>query len=353
MGSIPQRWEDVTAEWMTDAISSRCPGARVSDVAVLMSDSGNNRRGRLALRYERGTGPEVVFVKAEGDFRQIHAQNGNMFGEADLFASGIELPLDHPLAYKVVIDRDGLDYVIVMEDVTARGGDPRDATRPMSVSEVANGLEQLAALHSRFWNFSREEYPALAWVQDWSPTAGYLEAISAGTARALDGWAPQLVAEVRDETAGDLIDLLRRYINSLAVGAPTLLHGDAHIGNTYVLPDGHVGFLDWPVVKRGNWSQDVGYFLVGALTVEDRRQSDAELIETYRAALDLPGSERPTAEECWLRYRTTPAFGLPIWLATLSARTSQPEDVCVALCERYAAAFYDLDTRAALTEFES
>lgn len=32
----------------------------------------------------------------------------------------------------------------------------------------------------------------------------------------------------------------------------TLLHGDPHIGNTYLVPTGEVGFLDWQVARHGN-----------------------------------------------------------------------------------------------------
>ncbi len=55
-----------------------------------------------------------------------------------------------------------------------------------------------------------------------------------------------------------------------------------------------------------------------------------------------------TAQEAWLRYRATPAYGLPIWLATLNAESSQSPDVCLALCERYGAAFVELDALGAL-----
>lgn len=44
-------------------------------------------------------------------------------------------------------------------------------------------------------------------------------------------------------------------------GVPTtLLHGDPHIGNTYLTQDSDVGFLDWQVARRGNFSVDLGYF---------------------------------------------------------------------------------------------
>ena len=109
---------------MTHAVSRHCPGAHVSEVTVVMVDDGTNRRARLRVRYDAGVGPGVVFVKAEGDYREAHARNGNMFNEPDLFSAGVPIPVDHPLAYAVLIDRPGLDYVIVMEDVTVRGADP-------------------------------------------------------------------------------------------------------------------------------------------------------------------------------------------------------------------------------------
>jgi aminoglycoside phosphotransferase (APT) family kinase protein len=130
----------------------------------------------------------------------------------------------------------------------------------------------------------------------------------------------------------------------------TLLHGDAHIGNTYVLPDGGVGFLDWQVVRRGEWSQDVGYFLIGSLTEDDRRAHEVDLVEEYRRALDVPSDQLPSADNAWLRYRTTPAYGLAIWLSTLGTDGWQSRDVSMALAQRYACAFVELETMAALDD---
>ena len=57
----------------------------------------------------------------------------------------------------------------------------------------------------------------------------------------------------------------------------------------------------------------------------------------------------PTAEEVLLRYRASVAHGLAIWMATLSGGDAwQRPDICLAFAQRYAAAFIDLDTRAAL-----
>lgn len=65
--------------------------------------------------------------------------------------------------------------------------------------------------------------------------------------------------------------------------------------------------------------------------------------------MSLPNDEIPTADEIWLRYRASVAHGLAIWIATLSGGDAwQRPEVCLAFAQRYAAAFVDLDTRAAL-----
>ena len=119
-------------------------------------------------------------------------------------------------------------------------------------------------------------------------------------------------------------------------------------GNTYLLPSGEVGFLDWQVARRGNWSLDLGYFLQGALTVEDRRSSERDLLAQYRDSLGLPADELPSAEEIWLRYRASVAHGLTLWLVTASAGEWQRTDVSVALAQRYSFAYADLEAASAL-----
>src|SRR3546814_9605777 len=81
--------------------------------------------------------------------------------------------------------------------------------------------------------------------------------------------------------------------------------------------DGSVGFLDWQVVRRGCWSQDVGYFLVGALTQDDRREHERALLKIYADALEVPIATCPSPDALWLHYRASAAYGLAIWLSTL------------------------------------
>ncbi|MCV7299253.1 phosphotransferase [Mycobacterium barrassiae] len=350
--SLPRGWDDITPDWMTVALSRHHPGAVVDDVRVALRDDGTNRRARLALMYAEGSGPATVFAKAvDPDHAELVALTSGLYHEPRLFTCGVELPLDHPTVYTALIDEDRSDFVMIMEDVVARGADPRDSTRPMTVDQVANGVRGLARMHSRFWGERVAAEPALGWLEPFVAFEGMQYApLHIAHERLGDTVAPEILALNGTEL---FIDIWARYIGTLTTSVQTLLHGDPHIGNTYVLPDDSpgdkVGFLDWQMARRGNWSLDLGYFLQGALTIEDRRTAERDLLEEYRNALALPADEMPSADEVWLRYRASVAHGLAIWMATSSGGDAwQTAAISVTLAQRYSAAFIDLETRAAL-----
>jgi len=344
---IPQTWDAVTPEWMTAALRGAFADVVVCDVDVALRDDGTNRRARLALSYSAGSGPATVFMKASDlEHAAVNARTGGVFNEPRLFASGAPLPLDHPSVYLTLIDEPRLDFMMVMEDITARGGDPRDATRPMTIDQVRNGVRSLARLHSAFWGDRFDRFPQLSWIEPFVAWRGMATGIDIGLERIGDA----IPAEVQRLTGKEIMrDIWVPFVATLATGGQTLLHGDAHIGNTYVLPDDDVGFLDWQVVRRGNPAIDLGYFLQGACTIEDRRIAERDLLEEYRGALDLSPDELPSAEELWLRYRASTAHGLAVWLVT-AASDWQRFEISLALSQRHAAAFVDLDGADAIHE---
>lgn len=105
------------------------------------------------------------------------------------------------------------------------------------------------------------------------------------------------------------------------------------------------------MARRGNFALDLGYFLQGAITTEDRRRHERALLEEYRNALALPDAETPSLDEIWLRYRASVAHGLTLWLCTASAgELWQRPDIALALAQRYSAAYEDLQTAAAIAD---
>ncbi|MFM5907476.1 MAG: phosphotransferase [Novosphingobium sp.] len=346
---VPERWESLDADWFTRALKRDHPDARVSSARIVSSDDGTNRRARFALQYSQGTGPAQLFLKAHApSHRWVHLRNGNLFLESRLFANNVPLPLEHPHVYLAVPDYPRLDFLLVMEDLTLRGADPRDSRRPLSIDQVRGGLTGLAALHGAYWNMGKHTHPKLGFVKQWAPSQGWQVGLRKRVPTGLSRSGSELPGSVRTLSADRVVDLWAANVTTLASGHQTLLHGDAHIGNTYVLPDGTTGFLDWQVVRRGNWIQDVGYFMVGALTVEDRRSAEQDLLRHYLEALGLTKDQTPTWDDAWLRYRQSPAYGLAIWLSTLGTDGWQPHEISRALNERYGAAFDDHGTATLL-----
>lgn len=348
--SVPTTWDDITPAWMSVALAADHPGVEVDAVTVELRDDGTNRRARLGVTYRNGSGPASVFVKAaDPNHKELIRMTSGMFHEPRLFTCGAHLPLEHPHVYTALIDEAAYDFVMVMEDLTARGADPRDATRPMTVEQAATGVRGLARMHGRYWGERVLGEPALGWLEPFLPWDGMEMAPLPAALERLGADAP---GQVTSLTIDRLIESIwKPYIRTLTASPQTLLHGDPHIGNTYLLPSDEVGFLDWQVARRGNWSLDLGYFLQGALTVEDRRRSERGLLEEYRGALGLPKAEMPSADEVWLRYRASVAHGLTLWLCTASAgELWQRPDIALALAQRYSFAYADLDTRSALAQ---
>ncbi|MEV3964681.1 phosphotransferase [Nocardia sp. NPDC050193] len=348
--AVPRDWGDITPEWMTAAIGVHHPGAEVEKVTVDLRDDGTNRRVRPALSYAEGPGPATVFAKATDPAHvALHKLTSGLFHEPRLFGTGVTLPVDCPLVYAALMDPADDSFCLVMEDLALRGADMRDATKPMTVEQAAAGVRALGRLHGRFWGQRVLGEPELDWLEPFRPW-GAMDA--APIERVFDRLGPEASPAITSLTAQTLVDeIWVPYVRTLTTAPQTLLHGDPHIGNTYVLPGGEVGFLDWQVVRRGNWSLDVGYFLQGALTTPDHRAHELALLAEYRDALALPADELPDADEIWLRYRASVAHGLTLWLCTASAgELWQRPDIALALAQRYSTAYADLDTRAALDQ---
>ena len=236
---------------------------------------------------------------------------------------------------------------MIMEDVVARGADPRDSTRPMTVDQVAAGVRGLARLHSAYWGDRLTGNPALGWVEPFVAFEGMQ-------------YAPLHIARerlgdtVRSRDPGAdgeqlFIDIWARYIgNADDVAADAAARRSAHRQHLRAarrrrrlpgLADGAPGQL----VARPR--------VLPAGRADDRGPAPqrARTARGVPRRADLPADEMPSADEVLLRYRASVAHGLAIWMATLSGGDAwQRPEICLALAQRYAAAFIDLDTRAAI-----
>ncbi|MBV9870523.1 MAG: phosphotransferase [Frankiaceae bacterium] len=350
MRSVPRSLGELTPAWLTDAIAARCPGAVVGKLVVGEIEDGTNRRARVEVGYDEGDGPPAVFVKIHG--RPAHrgalVALGALTTEARLARSGVSLPLAHPLPFAAAIDRSRLRTIVVMDDVTEVDGRPNDAVTPLSVDEVRDGLAGLAALHASYWDRPLPE--SLGFLRPWRLKRRWAPVSAANLTRGIAKLRRTDLAGLADQLSVRMLEREFRSSASLAASGPmTVLHGDPHPGNTYSLPRRRTGFLDWQLARTGNWSHDVGYFVVSSLTPADRRSHDRELMAGYVEALrDAGVASAPSEADAWERYRATPAYGLGTWLHTFAAGSFQRVDTCLESIRRFAVAYDDLDTKRSL-----
>jgi hypothetical protein len=333
----------LSPSWFTRAVRARYPGAVVSRVEVLNVSRGTTTRVRVKLSYSQGQGPGQVFVKAQGRLghRLMLLAIGMLYAEARFYAQVQDLPVPVPSLVAAATNRSTLSSVVVLEDITTTGARPNIATSPLAVHTVADGVDALARLHGRYWRGS-DAGRAMSWLPTARMTPGWAFSMFAGTRRGIPkalnlGMALPTVAR----SARRLTALYARSIADTRGGETTVLHGDTHIGNTYVGPDGRLGFLDWQLVRRGAWQHDLTYFVTSALTIADRVEHERALLGRYLNGLAAAGVAAPDWEQAWRSYRRALPYGLTIWLATLGWSDYQSDAVSLATAERFASAFAD------------
>jgi hypothetical protein len=241
-------------------------------------------------------------------------------------------------------------FLIVAEDITLRGARVPDAVEGLTVEQVDGLLTTLSQVHAPFWDSPRlRDEGDLAWLNH--PTTGkfaeFLRANGFDIIRMfLELPYKRALLDATGEDADSMEAAFWKLQTHTAEAPMTLLHGDPHPRNTYSLPDGRMGVLDWQLVRRGSWAHDVGYALIGALPPELRRTHERELLDRYRGRLRDAGVTVPDREHMWTAYRRSPAWGFCMWAITPDQMYSV--EIVEAVLGRFAEAYSDLGTGALL-----
>jgi len=307
---LPLDVDDLTAAWFSTAL-----GRNVDRVEILDRSSGTTGRARVAL----AGGPHVpptVFVKlAPFDERQraFVTSVGMGVAEARFYRDlAPEIPVRVPAVW--FADTDGDGYAMVLEDLVASGcrfPHPKDDDIAARARDI---VEQMAALHARFWESPRFENGGdLAWL---APK---------GTGAAGGGatFVKMAVDEVGDRLPEEFHRLADIYLsrNDDIVtlwnsGPRTFVHGDPHLGNLFVdtLGGDRTGFLDWAMIGRSPGLRDVAYVMCNSIPGAVRAADERTLLERYCELLAEAGVDLDP-ETAWEQYRL---FAVYSWVSAAS-----------------------------------
>jgi hypothetical protein len=349
--TLPTTIDGIDAAWLTGALSDRWPSVRVANVAHDRVIHGSATKIRLLVEYEPDDGPDRppssmwIKIGLERHSRYM-AEVAQVYTNEDI-AYRHALPLvdiARPDVFHQVVQHEPERAAIVLEDLIAAGASFPAQPEPLTVAQVQAGLNTLSSLHAQTWNDPRAAACGLHLVMS-GPVGNLYDSIEAA--------APDLFQSVRAFAAPIALHDVERfgaaraaYTGFVQSGPRSMLHGDAHMGNVYSLPDGTVTFLDWQMSCIGNWAHDVAYFLISSLDMPTRRECARGLLVGYLAGLAARGVRAPAFEDAWLAYRKGAYFGFFQFLVNWDS--CQPPNYNMAAFARFSDAMIELETYAAL-----
>jgi hypothetical protein len=308
------RWADeIDAGWLTSVLAAKAPAARILSIDDRGGTSGTTDRRSLAVTWnpagiEAGL-PTRLFVK--GTSRS--ARNRTMVAALSMALQEVrfyEQVRPHlgdiaPRAYYTRAGH-GARFLLVLEDLTERGARPVTAEDHITIEHARSVIDALAQLHAMFWRSPRLEHD-LAWATPMvaRPGFGLLARQFRRVRRRFLAESDQRGVSPRTRRMlGILNDHDLTIYRSWSDGPQTLVHGDPHMGNTYALPDGRAGLLDWQVVFRTRGVREISYSLVPGLDTALRRANERSLLQRYLDRLGAGGVEDPPGfDEAWDDYR--------------------------------------------------
>lgn len=343
-------------------VSTKYPDVTVRRVRIVdaaLATDGDQRVStarRIGVEVEYGPGsradlPRRLIVKvARPEFGDLPLYDN----EVNVYTRlGDDLPVTTPRCVGGLHDAASGTFGLLLEDLRPQGASFESVCSPTTPADIEKLLGELARLHAMFWRTPRFDGD-LNWVLP--HTSGPIHDLftDPDALPALIDYEVQTqqfkrelveVVEESPESLRDNVSVAQRHQATLA---QTLVHGDAHIGNTYVDGDGGRGLLDWQLTARGYCMHDVTYTIISGLSVADRRAHETRLIEHYRDHLAAAGvPDVPPLRELLDEHRIAAAWCFYIgWLST--PLDNYGWEITVANLIRLATAYRDLDTKGAI-----
>lgn len=351
-GKLRRHLDEVTPEWLTELFGYRYPGVVVEgfDTVEMLSSHTTKLRLRLDLNDAgRAAGiPEQVCLKSNWS---DGIKTGDICERESRFFHLMADELDAPIPKSFYADWDGDGGgrgIVALADLAVEPGRFGHSNDHLGVDDAAVAVESLAELHASLWGDPRLE-------QAWLPRSMDTPVDTEQVIRLYNYLAINLEDPVYQEVLPDwayetpeqlnhLLDELSAYEQTYD-GPLCLVHGDSHQGNTWLGDDGRRLWLDFQLVRKGSPWRDVCYFMLGALTVEERRANDRDLIRVYREKLlSLGAPNVPDQEVAWEHFRRWPAYGMQCWLGNVDTWGQSG----IEMIRRFYAAADDYDTVALL-----
>lgn len=334
---IPETSSDITLDWIKEWFQRRRRGCIPVSIQVEDDYGGPSLLGRI-LRVTLGysspeCGPPSLIVKFQEKKTNWEARIYKLLSEAE------ELAVPRLL--------DAFDNgALLLEDVSPAR--PGSQTEGCSVAQAREVLSALADIHGHFWNDPR--VPSMEQER-------FALVVNHNMGQC---WEP-FEQRYRNQLGNTTTDFEWLWGNAEKVAAhrlsqpTTLFHGDVHVENLLFDSTENVQpiLIDWQLASRGLAANDVSFFLVKSLSVNDRQENEQQLLEHYYEKLPKTAKTTYSFDRFKLDYRACVTRSMMSAVMLVGPRfVDRPDrfELADVLAERVIAAVRDLGPVGAFRE---
>lgn len=357
-GSLPRQLDEVNSSWLSALLTARYPGVVVEEMEIVQLINSHTTKLRVKLTYNelgRQLGlPQHVCLKSNwsegfesGEICELEARFYH------LMQNQLSAPI--PESYFSDWDGDGSGRGIVMlEDLACAAGEFGNSRDHLGVDGVAHGLESLAKLHASLWGSPQLEPDWLHRSMDTPVDSDQVLRMYNYSRINMDkasyqGFLPDWLYETPERFAHAFDELAA--LERKQPGPLCLVHGDSHQGNSFLrdtaTTNGERVWLDWQLVRKGHPWRDIVYFMLGALTIDERRVDGKNLVKHYYEFLRGQGvNDLCPFQEAWEQFQLWPVYGMQSWLSNMDIWGQSGEE----MVRRFWCAADDYETVTRLTK---
>jgi len=290
MTAIPSTFEEITADWLTEALRQRgrLPRGSVRTVTVTRFGEGVGLMGqtaRLSVQFSDDVSglPTSYVVKiaataeanrAMGVHYRIYEKEVRFYRE---LASSV--PITTAEAFIAEFDPASNNFILVLADLAPmRVGSELEEP---SDDEVRLAVSEMAKLHAHFWG-RRGDIPWVPTLEE-SPWDSHQQFWA-------QGWPAFLASRNGDvperfKQSGDLmVEKVLALQHWMCREPITIIHMDFRLANVFFGGDSgssKFALVDWQPFSWAHGPYDLGYFMSQSIPVEQRQRLEAEVLQRY------------------------------------------------------------------------
>jgi len=290
--NLPLNVDELSLQWLQSAMSPHLAGAQISSFSPTIIGVGEGFMGQLArvsLTYEGdcSNAPSSLVAKFAATRQETRdmAADQNLYQREIGFYQDIGNDVGVPIAdcYYSEYLQETNHFVLLLEDLAP--GETSDQVKGTDKETSRQVIEQFAKLHAKWWNDEKlESYDWAQWIIQAMPMETALEMFN------------KSLKEVEEDGKFDAYPEMKRLMHLLPPifkfdpEPPypfTLTHGDLRSDNI-IKPGpqgGRFAIIDWQLAGIGDPTNDIVRWLVQSITIEDRRETEQELLKLYHSKL--------------------------------------------------------------------